>query len=187
MWLAVFLWLGVAPVAPSLPVDAKPVAAVTDTRLADWVRTWQKRLRLDDWNIEARFVRVSELKPDTLGNLKWNSVARQASIKILAPQDYDLPAGEIEEDVEYTVVHELVHLQLSALPRDLNRRDTEEQVVNRLADALMQLERGTPFHARSRPVIPYRPSSARQTAPGVAGRQVIRPGPLSYDPKTRRR
>jgi len=64
------------------------------------------------------------------------------------------------------VVHELIHLQLSALPRDLNRRDIEEQVVNKIADALMQFERGDRFHARSQPVVPYR---AKPSGPRRAG------------------
>ena len=115
---------------------------------------------------------TSELRPDTLGNLKWNSVNRTAAIKVLSPVDYDLPASEVVEDMEYTVVHELVHVQLSVLPRDTNRKDVEEIVVNKISDALMLLERGDTFRARSQPVVPYRtkPDGPAQPA-DVAGRQ----------------
>lgn len=165
----VYLCLGAleAPGTSPAAVASNPVPVVTESQVAAWVQSWQKRLRLEDWKIEARIVRSSELKPDTLGNLKWNSVSRSATIRVLNPSDYDIPVGQIAEDIEYTVVHELVHLQLSALPRDPKRRDVEEQVVNRLADALMQFERGVSFRARSQPVVPYR---AAPPDPGTAVR-----------------
>jgi hypothetical protein len=59
--------------------------------------------------------------------------------------------AEVTQDIEYTVVHELVHLQLSVLPRDLGKKDVEEVVVNKISDALMQLEHGDSFRARSVP------------------------------------
>jgi hypothetical protein len=177
MYLVVLLCLGagVALGAPPIASESKPTPAVSEARVIEWVQTWQKRLHLDDWKIETRIVRASELKPDTLGNLKWNTPARTATIKVLNPVDYDIPASEIPEDVEYTIVHELVHLQLSALPRDLNRKDIEEQVVNRISDALMALERGPTFRARSQPL--RQPSRPGVPAPAaeVVGREAAQP------------
>ncbi len=174
MFLVVLLCLGagVALGAPPPAAENKVIAAVTEAQVYTWVHTWQKRLHLDDWKIEARIVRASDLKPDTLGNLKWNSVSRTATIKVMNPTDYDLAASDVPEDIEYTVVHELVHLQLSALPRDLSRKDVEEQVVNKISDALMGLERGPTFRARSspNPVLPTRPGGTAPT-PDVAGRE----------------
>lgn len=172
MWFAVFLCLGasVALGAPAAVAEGKPKANVTEAQVSGWVRLWQSRLHLDDWKVDVRIVRTSDLKPDTLGNLKWNSVSRTASIKVLNPADYEIPAGDVAEDIEYTVVHELVHLQLAALPRDLNRKDVEEQVVNRISDALMLLERGDSFRARSQPVAPH-PGKIVDPAPDIAGRQ----------------
>lgn len=167
------LGIGVSLGAPPAAPEAKPKAAISDTQIASWVKVWQKRLRMEDWKIEAHIVRSTELKPDTLGNLKWNSINHTAIIKVLNPMDYDIPPADIPEDIEYTVLHELIHLQLSALPRDLNRKDIEESVVNKIGDALMQFERGDGFHARSQPVQPYRakPGDAQTAAPDVAGRQ----------------
>ena len=34
---------------------------------------WQKRLQLDDWSITLLQVKSSDLKPNTLGNIHWNS------------------------------------------------------------------------------------------------------------------
>lgn len=98
-------------------------------------------MRLQDWRIQAKIVRSTELKPDTLGHIKWDSDKRTALITLLDPIDYDLPATRIEEDMEMTVLHELIHLHLSVLPRDKASRQAEEQVVNRIAAALMDLDR----------------------------------------------
>jgi hypothetical protein len=43
--------------------------------------------------------------------------------------------------MEMTLVHELVHLELSSLPRSAASRREEEFAVNRIADALVQLDR----------------------------------------------
>lgn len=142
--------------APPPSAEVKTRALISDSQVSGWVRVWQKRLHLEDWKIDVRIVRPDDLKPETLGNLKWNSSNRKAIIKVLNPLDYEMPAAEVPEDIEYTVVHELIHLQLSSLPRDATRKDIEEQVVNRIADALMLLERGDSFRARSQPVAPYR-------------------------------
>ena len=176
MLLAVLFCLGAGTAlgaAPTVP-EARPKAVISEIQVSTWVRLWQKRLRLEDWKVEARLVRSTELKPDTLGNLKWNSVAHTATIKVLNPADYDLPPADVPDDIEYTIVHELVHLQLSALPRDLNRKDVEEQVVNKISDALMQFEHGGNFRARSQPVVPYRTETGvtpPPLVPDAAGRQ----------------
>jgi hypothetical protein len=46
------------------------------------------------------------------------------------------------DDMELTIVHELVHLQLASLPRSEASRSTEEHAVNGIADALLDLDRG---------------------------------------------
>jgi hypothetical protein len=141
---------------------------------------WQKRLHLDDWKIETRVVRQCDLKPDTLGNLKWNLVNHTAIIRVLSPLDYEMAAGDVPEDMEYTIVHELIHLQLAVLPRDPNAKSTEEQVVNRIADALMALEKGPEFRARSVP-----PSKTPHPTGDMNGDTAVRQAPavpVSHSP-----
>src|SRR6478736_5190135 len=123
MWCVILLCLGGSVALGAAPPEAegKTLAAVTEAQVSNWTRLWQKRLHLEDWRVDVRIVRNSELRPETLGNLKWNNVSRTACIKVLNPLDYQIPAGDVPEDMEYTVLHELVHLQLSVLPRDLNR------------------------------------------------------------------
>jgi len=168
MLLGFLLYLGASLSSGAPAVAQAKVQLVSETQIEVWVKSWQKRLRLDDWKIETRMVRSTDLKPDTLGNLKWNNTTRTAVIKVLSPVDYEIPLGDIREDIEYTVVHELIHLQLSVLPRDLSKKDVEEDVVNRMADALMSLDKGTSFRARS--ASPASPNKKAGQGSEVAGR-----------------
>src|SRR5437879_2760627 len=146
--LVLVLGIGVSLGAP--PNQGKPVqTVVTDTQVGHWLKTWQKRLALEDWDINAQLVRSWELKPDTLGNLRWNSASKTATIRIMHPMDYDLPASEIPNDIEYTVLHELIHLQLSAIPKAAGSKEVEERVVNRIGEALFALEKGPNYRPRA--------------------------------------
>lgn len=91
-------------------------------------------------------VRLSELKPRTLGNIHWDTDKKTAVIRVLDPADYRLPAQDVLPDIEFTVVHELIHLELAPVlaplqRNDANRRD-EEHAVNQMTDALLRLDRG---------------------------------------------
>ena len=129
--------------------DKATTPAITQAQVDDWTKSWLKRLDMGEWNVTTLIVRVSDLKPDTLGNLKWNSSNKTAVVKVLNPLDYELAAAEIPTDIEYTIVHELIHLQLSVLPHDGSMKMTEEKVVNRLSEALFQLEKGPTYHPRA--------------------------------------
>jgi hypothetical protein len=104
-----------------------------------WI--WQKRLRLQDWNISVRMARVADLRPKTLGNINWDRKEKSAVISVMSPDDYRIHGSAMLEDMEMTVVHELVHLHLSGLPRNEETKKVEEQAVNMLAEALIKLDR----------------------------------------------
>lgn len=131
-----------------LPSAGAGQTIVSQAQVDRWLQIWQKRLALDDWTIEAHIVRQDDLNHDTLGNLKWSASGHTATIKVLNPLDYDMPATQIPSDIERTVLHELVHLELSVLPRNGSRL-VEEQVVNRVTEALLQLDHGDNFAARA--------------------------------------
>jgi hypothetical protein len=114
--------------------------SVTDEQAQDWLKRWQKRLRLEDWKIEVKIVRIWELEHGTLGHIDWSTPRKTAVIKVLSAADYELPADKIPADMELSIVHELVHLHLSALPLNKSSRTAEEQVVSMIADALVNLE-----------------------------------------------
>src|SRR5450432_1468712 len=107
---------------------------------------WQKRLQLEDWKISVLVTRASELKPKTLGNIHWDTDKKSATIRVLDPADYEMPQPEMLKDMEFTVVHELIHLELASVLSPLSRNDAsrreEEHAVNHMADALLKLDRG---------------------------------------------
>jgi hypothetical protein len=107
---------------------------------------WQRRLNLQDWQISVAMARTSELRPRTLGNIHWDLEKRSAIIHVLDPADYRMPLRAMLDDMEFTVVHELIHLGLAPVLADLQRTDAnrreEEHTVNHMADALLKLERG---------------------------------------------
>jgi hypothetical protein len=112
-----------------------------ETFLTQKLVIWQKRLKLEDGNITFKLVHFSDLKPKTLGNIHWDSDLKKASMSILSPADYKLSFPDALRDMEFTVVHELVHLQLSSLPRNEASRSAEEKAVNTITEALLNLDR----------------------------------------------
>jgi len=104
-----------------------------------WI--WQHRLNLQNWNITVHLAPPSELKPRTLGNIHWDADKKSAVIRVLDAGHYRLPFHEMLMDMEFTVVHELIHLELSSLPRSDASRSAEEHAVNQIADALLKLDR----------------------------------------------
>jgi len=159
------LGIGVSLSAPSPSAEIRPM--VTTEQVDLWTKQWQKRLDMNDWRITTLIVRHSDLKPETLGNLHWDTENHTATIRVLDPRDYELPPSEVPQDIEYTIVHELIHLQLSVLPRDLSTRTVEERVVNKISEALFHLEKGAGYRAR---VFPAKNAAAKSKNPTEASR-----------------
>jgi len=136
-------------VAGCLPIG--PAHAATPTQperhmmaqsfLGERLWLWQKRLNLTSWNIRLKLTRSSELRPKTVGNIHWDAETHTAEIHVLAPEDYKLSTRDMLADMEFTVVHELVHLQLSSLPRSEASRGAEEHAVKQITQALLNLDR----------------------------------------------
>jgi len=96
--------------------------------------------------------RTRDLKPKTLGNIHWDREKKTAVIRVLDPADYTLPFPEMLRDIEFTVVHELIHLEMVPVLSDLQRTEAnrveEEHAVNRMAEALLSLDRSTAVASR---------------------------------------
>jgi hypothetical protein len=135
-----FASLGSAAPASRDRVTSVP-AVVSKEQVHDWLHLWQKRLHLEDWKVEVRIVRIWDLEQGTLGHIDWSAAHKTAVIKVLNPADYELPKDKVPTDMELSIVHELVHLRLSALPLNKSSRNAEEQVVSMIANALVDLER----------------------------------------------
>jgi hypothetical protein len=137
-----FIFAGIVSAeTPSRNLDACTDGPVLSEVLSHKLAIWQRRLKLDDWKISIVMSRLSELKPRTLGNINWDAPKRTAVIRVLDAADYRLACPAMLDDMEFTVVHELIHLELSSLPRSQASRSEEEHAVNRIAGALLQLDR----------------------------------------------
>jgi len=120
--------------------DGRERGVMIQSFLNERLTLWQQRLTLADWKISIIMSYPSDLKPKTLGNIHWDADKHVATIRVLDASEYKLPFQEMLDDMEFTVVHELIHLELSSLPRsDASRRD-EEHAVNQIADALLKLD-----------------------------------------------
>jgi hypothetical protein len=130
-----------APAAANRRVSAadEEREAVAQRFVSQSLATWQQRLDLKDWKIQVDLVRPASLEPKTLGNIHWDINTKEATICVLSAYDYTLPTQPMLDDMEFTIVHELVHLHLSALPHTDDSVVPEEHAVNELAHALLQL------------------------------------------------
>jgi hypothetical protein len=113
---------------------------LTDEQVRSWVRKWQRRLGLEEWSIEAKIVRISDLPQGAVANIHWSLPKLRATIKVLNSADSNLTEAEIPRDTELSVVHELIHLSMARLPLDPNHTDVEEVTVKRISEALMALQ-----------------------------------------------
>jgi hypothetical protein len=95
---------------------------------------------LQDWQIDAKIVRISDLPPNALANIHWSLPNKNATVRVMSSVDSTLPKSEIVRDTELSVVHELVHLSMAKLPLDPTHTELEEEAVRKLSVALLALE-----------------------------------------------
>lgn len=114
---------------------------IASTFIAEKLAVWQKRLNLQDWTVTVVTSRKADLKQGTMGKIKWDKGKKTATIWTVDVADYTLSNEELLKDLEFTVVHELIHLELASLPKSEASRRSEEFAVNRLAEALLALDR----------------------------------------------
>jgi hypothetical protein len=118
----------------SFAVHAVQLAPL-QAHLVKQLKTWQKRLGMDGWDLTLQVVRKSALDQDTWGNAEWDSDSKSGVISVLDPQDYNLKGTDLKRDMECTIVHELLHIQVS--PLDSGNPEAHEEVVNRIMTALL--------------------------------------------------
>jgi hypothetical protein len=128
-----------APQTPREP-DAQERGPLAERRIRERLGLWQRRLNLQDWTISVVMSHPSDLRERTLGNIHWDAGKKTAVIRVLDASVYQLPFQATVQDMEFTVVHELIHLELASLPRSEASRSDEEFAINHLAKALLQLD-----------------------------------------------
>ena len=143
-----YIFLSFLLSVPCLSADAVKISALeSEQRLQqqafanDRLDFWQRRLNLQEWSITVKVCRAGDLRRETLGNVHWDPEKKTAIIRVLDASDYQLPFADVLRDVETTVVHEMVHLELAYLPRNEASANPEEQAVTRITDALLKLHR----------------------------------------------
>lgn len=102
---------------------------------------WKEVLGLQPWNIQAMFERAGNLN-GYHANIKYKPEKEAAILRVMDPIDwYDYPWPQ---DVEASIVHELLHLLLWPLDYmesgPLSETHTE-QIIERLTKALVNLRR----------------------------------------------
>ena len=114
----------------------------TQKELEDSLAEWQKRLRLDAWDVRIGIYRERSFDGGgRSGEISYSIESGKAVIKLLDPVDY--PDEDFPQDMEVTLVHELLHLKFAAFtPQDdtLEHR-LFEQTVESMAHLLFALKR----------------------------------------------
>ncbi|WP_028983321.1 hypothetical protein [Sporolactobacillus terrae] len=114
---------------------------LTADQLKEKLDYWQKRLRLQDWLIDLKITRKRDMEFDSQGECNYNLLKKMAVIRIVDSVDYDACAA-FPQDMEWCLVHELLHLHFA--PLHVERDDeAEEQAVDLISNALVTVARET--------------------------------------------
>jgi hypothetical protein len=89
-----------------------------------------------------------------LGNIHWDRGQKAATIRVMDASGYGADVVAMLKDMQVTVVHELVHLELASLPVDEADRNNQEFAIDRLTDALLALDEGRPLNGYLQAVNP---------------------------------
>jgi len=122
-------------------------AVPSQRKLDDLRREWQKRLKLRDWTISVKFADLKFLRDLTdienpVGACEHFAETKQARIWVLQPSEWDAEPNERQQDVEDTIVHELLHCHFAAFgDRSDVGRLYVEQTIETLTAALIGLKR----------------------------------------------
>lgn len=105
---------------------------MTPRELRSLCSTWQARLRLLDWDVEIRFAGDGEI--NSFGRCTYLVTKKHAWIVVMTEEQR---AKEIlDEPIEQTVVHELLHLHYAAIDNEETRL-TIEQAIHPIAIVLV--------------------------------------------------
>ena len=109
-----------------------------DDQLTALCAEWQKRLRLQDWDVEAVYAKYYEIQcKDADGECDYIFGRKEAQIRILCPEDC-----REQTDAEEILVHELLHLHFAGWTERYDDCPASgEQAIEIVARALVSLKR----------------------------------------------
>jgi hypothetical protein len=98
---------------------------MTQSQLERLCRTWQRRLRLSDWDVSVRIASLEEMG-DEVGHIDYEDEQIWAEIRLL-----ECP------EIEANLVHELLHLRLDGWAVEYHDPE-KEKAINLLADCYLR-------------------------------------------------
>lgn len=101
---------------------------------------WQTILGLSEWEIAIRFGRGHSIRTECQGEVDFIRSKRQALITVLTPGDFP-PNENFPQDIERTIVHELLHLHFGDVRTAETDYILEERAINSLSKGLVGLKR----------------------------------------------
>ena len=110
---------------------------MNNEQLAALCADWQRRLRLQDWDVTVLMVPVGDMDSCShCGNIKYYLNTKEAKVSLLDPAHY---CGLGKYDIEVTLVHELLHCHFAPFAaRDGSSKDSaQEQAIDAIAKALV--------------------------------------------------
>lgn len=116
---------------------------LTEPQLQKLCPVWQARLRLQDWDVKVRVKRAADMG---LGKKRAcvtsQLLSKEALVEIQDPLDYRPSVWP--NDMEQSLVHELLHLHFAPFEADEETAEgaAQEQAIELIACALVNLARG---------------------------------------------
>lgn len=138
-------------------INKEPVI-LTQEQLEERLAYWQKKLRLQDWLVTVELCRMKTLE-DAQARNHYQRQHKMARIYIGDLTDYE-PFQRVHLDMEWNLVHELLHLHFDALQTYAELASTSgelprlvhqeaEAAVDSIAYALVTIDReGRVSHER---------------------------------------
>ncbi len=131
---------GVSAQTLSEPQPVEYRQALANQYIHEILPYWQKRLQLNDWNVYILLARPEDLRPGTLGNIHWDRELKTATIHVMDASGYPADLIAMLKDMQVTVVHELIHLELASLPVSEADRSNQEFAIDHITDALLRTD-----------------------------------------------
>lgn len=115
---------------------------------------WQPALRLQHWTITVEYKR----RLGASAQNRYMMLSLKSKIEIIDPIDYDADFCNEPQDVERSLVHELLHLHFAPISPDNDSPGHlhEEQAVESLARAFVALKRRTTSAPPAEPAPPVK-------------------------------
>jgi hypothetical protein len=101
---------------------------------------WQRLLRVQDWRVLIQYARPYDMgSVNKLGEIHYDTAHKEAVIKIMDADEWPDDVDDIDREIVFTVGHELAHLHFAMLDLPEDKIVYEEQTINIMVGALMEL------------------------------------------------